>query len=141
MAKKVRIYELAKEYNMPAKEMVAKLKDEFGLDIKSHMSVLSGDDLALVRSYFEEDKKEAKEEKKAPKKNTQEAKKKKRKKTSLHTSIERKRKIERPRRIKAKRPPRQMPMSKLKKTECFSFQNQFLLRPLQTKSKKIQIWL
>lgn len=75
MAKKVRIYELAKEYNMPAKEMVAKLKDEFGLDIKSHMSVLSGDDLALVRSYFEEDKKEAKEEKKAPKKNTQEAKK------------------------------------------------------------------
>ncbi|MDD7305817.1 MAG: translation initiation factor IF-2 [Peptoniphilaceae bacterium] len=60
MAKKVRIYELAKEYNMPAKEMVTKLKDEFGLDIKSHMSVLSGEDLELVASYFKEDNKKEK---------------------------------------------------------------------------------
>ena len=70
MAKKLRIYELAKEHKKSTKEMLSLLKDEFGLKIKSHMSVLSGDELAIVEEYFSEDKntkeekKEIKEEKK-----------------------------------------------------------------------------
>lgn len=68
MAKKVRIYELAKKYNMPAKEMVAKLQKDFDLDIKSHMSVLSGEELELVDSYFSEETKEKKEDKKSEQK-------------------------------------------------------------------------
>ncbi len=63
MAKKLRIYELAKEHKKSTKEMLNLLKDEFGLKIKSHMSVLSGDELAIVEEYFGEDKK-IKEEKK-----------------------------------------------------------------------------
>ena len=57
MAKKLRIYELAKEHKKSTKEMLSLLKDEFGLKIKSHMSVLSGDELAIVEEYFGEDKK------------------------------------------------------------------------------------
>src|SRR5699024_835700 len=68
MAKKVRIYELAKKYNMPAKEMVAKLQKDFDLDIKSHMSVLSGEELELVDSYFSEETEEKKEDKKSEQK-------------------------------------------------------------------------
>lgn len=76
MAKKVRIYELAKKYNMQTKEMVAKLKDDFDLDIKSHMSVLSGDELELVNSYFNEgnddkDVKKSNDKKEQPKKKVQ----------------------------------------------------------------------
>lgn len=54
MANKLRIYELAKEYDMSTKDMVALLQDDFGLEIKSHMSVLSGEELELVKEYFEE---------------------------------------------------------------------------------------
>lgn len=68
MAKKVRIYELAKKYNMPAKEMVDKLQKDFDLDIKSHMSVLSGEELELVDSYFSEETEEKKEDKKSEQK-------------------------------------------------------------------------
>ncbi len=74
MAKKLRIYELAKEHKKSTKEMLSLLKDEFGLKIKSHMSVLSGDELAIVEEYFSEDKKikeekkEIKEEKKSEEK-------------------------------------------------------------------------
>lgn len=74
MAKKLRIYELAKEHKKSTKEMLSLLKDEFGLKIKSHMSVLSGDELAIVEEYFGEDKKikeekkETKEEKKSEEK-------------------------------------------------------------------------
>ena len=55
MADKIRVYELAKEHDMPAKEMVALLNDEFGLNIKSHMSNVGGDDLALIKEYFKEE--------------------------------------------------------------------------------------
>ena len=62
MANKKRVYELAKEQGMPAKQMVELLNEEFGLDIKSHMSNVSGDDLELISQYFDEENKEAKEE-------------------------------------------------------------------------------
>lgn len=54
MANKLRIYELAKNYDMSTKDMIALLQDEFGLKIKSHMSVLRGDELELVEDYFKE---------------------------------------------------------------------------------------
>ena len=61
MAKKLRIYELAKRHKKTTKQMLSLLKEEFGLEIKSHMSVISGDDLDLVEEYF--DKNNEKEEK------------------------------------------------------------------------------
>ena len=90
MAKKLRIYELAKEHKKSTKEMLSLLKDEFGLKIKSHMSVLSGDELAIVEEYFSEDKKtkeekkEIKEEKKSEEKSLEDknSKNKKEKKSS-----------------------------------------------------------
>ena len=71
MADKMRVYELAKKHNMPAKEMVKFLNDEFGLAIKSHMSNVSGDDLILINEYFEEDKKEKTDKKNNTEKNNQ----------------------------------------------------------------------
>ena len=63
MADKIRVYELAKENNMAAKEMVKLLNDEFGLNIKSHMSMVGGSDLDIINEYFDE-LKGGKEEKK-----------------------------------------------------------------------------
>ena len=63
MADKIRVYELAKENNMAAKEMVKLLNDEFGLNIKSHMSMVGGSDLDIINEYFDELKGD-KEEKK-----------------------------------------------------------------------------
>ena len=71
MADKMRVYELAKKHNMPAKEMVEFLNDEFGLAIKSHMSNVSGDDLILINEYFGEDKKEKTDKKNNTEKNNQ----------------------------------------------------------------------
>jgi translation initiation factor IF-2 len=72
---KIRIYELAKKHNMPAKEMVALLRDDFGFDIKSHMSVLSGDELELVLEYFKEEKEKKENSKKKEEKNSNKSKK------------------------------------------------------------------
>ena len=57
MADKIRVYELAKQHDMPAKEMVELLNKEFGLDIKSHMSNVTGDDLEIINEYFALDSK------------------------------------------------------------------------------------
>ena len=59
MANKLRIYELAKKHNKTTKDMLSLLKEEFGLKIKSHMSVLSGDELDIVEEYFSEDAKKS----------------------------------------------------------------------------------
>ena len=56
MANKMRVYELAKKHGMPAKEMVKFLNEEFGLDIKSHMSNVSGENLEIINEYFKEEK-------------------------------------------------------------------------------------
>lgn len=58
MSDKVRIYELAKMNKMPTKKMMNFLKEEFDLEFPSHMSVISGDDLKLIKQYFEEEKAE-----------------------------------------------------------------------------------
>lgn len=65
MAEKIRVYELAKENNMAAKDMVKLLIDEFGLDIKSHMSMVGGADLDIINEYFDELKEEKEEKKQA----------------------------------------------------------------------------
>ncbi|AID44686.1 Translation initiation factor 2 [Candidatus Arthromitus sp. SFB-mouse-NL] len=50
---KVRIYELAKAVNKPSKELISILKNEFDVDVKNHMSVLSDKDSELIKEYFE----------------------------------------------------------------------------------------
>ncbi|MDO4661961.1 MAG: translation initiation factor IF-2 [Tissierellia bacterium] len=65
--KKVRIYTLAKKYEMSAKDMIETLNKEFGLDVKSHMSVIGGEELELIEEYFNEDEKESKSEEKQEK--------------------------------------------------------------------------
>lgn len=52
---KVRIYELAKELNIPSKELINILKQEFGVHVKNHMSVLSDEDSSLIKEYFSDD--------------------------------------------------------------------------------------
>ena len=86
MADKIRVYELAKENNMAAKEMVKLLNDEFGLNIKSHMSMVGGSDLDIINEYFDE-LKGGKEEKK-PNKNKSNKKENKNHKKNMANDIE-----------------------------------------------------
>lgn len=51
---KIRVYELAKELNLSSKGLMAILDEEFSLEIGSHMSVIEGDNLELIREYFDE---------------------------------------------------------------------------------------
>ncbi len=55
---KVRIYELAKEVELSSKELLAMLDKEFDLKFKSHMSIIEGDELEIIREYFDSSKKE-----------------------------------------------------------------------------------
>lgn len=66
MAEKIRVYQLAKENNMSAKEMVKLLNEEFNMDIKSHMSMVSGSELEIINEYFEELKEEETKKSKKP---------------------------------------------------------------------------
>ena len=86
MADKIRVYELAKENNMAAKEMVKLLNDEFGLNIKSHMSMVGGSDLDIINEYFDE-LKGGKEDKK-PNKNKSNKKENKNHKKNMAKAIE-----------------------------------------------------
>ncbi|WP_311537873.1 translation initiation factor IF-2 [uncultured Anaerococcus sp.] len=54
MADKIRVYELAKENGMESKEMIKILNEEFNLNIKSHMSMISGEDRKLINEYLTE---------------------------------------------------------------------------------------
>ena len=51
---KIRVYELAKQLNLTSKDLIAILDEEFGLEVGSHMSVIEGDNLELIREYFDE---------------------------------------------------------------------------------------
>lgn len=59
---KIRIYELAKEVGLSSKELISILEEEFGLNISSHMSVLEGDNLELIKEYFDDLNNKEKEE-------------------------------------------------------------------------------
>lgn len=55
---KIRVYELAKELEITSKELIAILKDEFGIEVKNHMSVVEEEDAALIKELLEEKDKE-----------------------------------------------------------------------------------
>ena len=53
---KIRVYELAKQLNVSTKDLMSKLKDN-KIDVKSHMSTLDKDQIAKVKSFYENQKK------------------------------------------------------------------------------------
>ena len=55
---KIRVYELAKELEITSKELIAILKDEFGIDVKNHMSVVEEEDAALIKELLADKNKE-----------------------------------------------------------------------------------
>lgn len=55
---KIRVYELAKELEITSKELIAILKDEFGIEVKNHMSVVEEEDAALIKELLGDEKKE-----------------------------------------------------------------------------------
>ncbi|WP_368487642.1 translation initiation factor IF-2 [Clostridium sp. BJN0013] len=57
---KIRIYELAKELNISSKKLIALLLEEFGIEVKNHMSVIEEEDADLIKEFMEEN--EGKEE-------------------------------------------------------------------------------
>ena len=54
MADKIRVYELAKENGLESKEMIRILNDEFNLGIKSHMSMICGEEHKLINDFLSE---------------------------------------------------------------------------------------
>jgi translation initiation factor IF-2 len=46
------VYELAKELEISSKELIALLKDEFGIEVKNHMSVVEEEDAALIKELL-----------------------------------------------------------------------------------------
>ncbi|EDK33473.1 translation initiation factor IF-2 [Clostridium kluyveri] len=62
---KIRIYELAKELNISSKKLITLLLEEFGVEVKNHMSVIEEEDADLIKEFIEEneDKEEYLEDK------------------------------------------------------------------------------
>ncbi len=50
---KLRLYELAKELNVPSKDLIEVLKDEFNIEVKNHMSVIEDEDAELIKELLE----------------------------------------------------------------------------------------
>jgi len=55
---KIRVYELAKEFGMAPKDMVAKIRT-FGVEVVNHMSNLDGADADRVRRAIERERQES----------------------------------------------------------------------------------
>lgn len=51
---KIRVYELAKQINKTSKEVIELLYNEFGIEVKNHMSVIEGEDANIIKEYIEE---------------------------------------------------------------------------------------
>ncbi len=49
---KTRVHELAKELNIGSKELIAILLDEFGIQVKNHMSTIEEEDAALIKELY-----------------------------------------------------------------------------------------
>ncbi len=58
---KIRVYELAKELEITSKELIVMLKDEFGIEVKNHMSVIEEEDANLIKELIEGKDKPAKD--------------------------------------------------------------------------------
>lgn len=52
--KKIRVYELAKELKMTSKDLIKKMND-LELDVNSHMSTLDGEEVKVVKEFFEQE--------------------------------------------------------------------------------------
>ena len=51
----MRIHEFSKKYNLSNKEIIDVLNNEFGQNIKSHMSIITDDVLPKLLAYFQVD--------------------------------------------------------------------------------------
>lgn len=49
---KIRVYELAKELRVTSKVLINVLMDEFGVEVKNHMSVIEDEDAALIKELL-----------------------------------------------------------------------------------------
>jgi len=49
---KIRVHELAKELEITSKELITMLQDEFGIEVKNHMSVVEDEDAALIKELL-----------------------------------------------------------------------------------------
>ena len=49
---KIRIYELAKELNVSSKNLINLLMEEFGVEVKNHMSVIEDEDATLIKELL-----------------------------------------------------------------------------------------
>lgn len=54
---KIRIYKLAEELNVPSKDLVDILLEEFGITVKNHMSAIDEEDAELIKELYDENKK------------------------------------------------------------------------------------
>lgn len=59
---KIRVYELAKELGVSSKDLINLLMEEFGIEVKNHMSVIENEDAELIKELIEENNKKAAEE-------------------------------------------------------------------------------
>ena len=49
---KIRVYELAKELNVSSKDLINLLMEEFGVEVKNHMSVIEVEDATLIKELL-----------------------------------------------------------------------------------------
>lgn len=59
---KIRVYELAKELGVSSKDLINLLMEEFGIEVKNHMSVIENEDAELIKELIEENNKKTTEE-------------------------------------------------------------------------------
>lgn len=70
---KIRVYELSKELGISSKELITILQEEFGVEVKNHMSVVEEEDAELIKELFAEKEKEKEKEEEKEKQNENEA--------------------------------------------------------------------
>lgn len=51
---KIRIHELAKQIDISSKELIELIHKEFGIEVKSHMSVIEGEEATIILEFVEE---------------------------------------------------------------------------------------
>ena len=49
---KIRVYELAKELNVSSKDLINLLMEEFGVEVRNHMSVIEDEDATLIKELL-----------------------------------------------------------------------------------------
>lgn len=54
---KIRVHELAKELDIPSKDLIELLLKEFDITVKNHMSTIEDEDATLIKEFFEDNDK------------------------------------------------------------------------------------